>query len=190
MIPRCLGIVQTQRAEQGDKPILVPTPQLPVRTPAHRTRDWSDVQQSGTGAVCDHDIEYVDIEYVLQHRRIGIRAAQSNLIDEWASVKKTPTHRSRMRLLKVAQGGLSFGCVRAKDLRGNDVVIVVYESVRSPHATRVPLAGELVLCEHAHASVFHPRAVVDERHLCLRRLDLPSDLTLTYFPLFERIRLA
>lgn len=92
-----------------------------------------------------------------------------------------------MHLLKVDAGGLSFGCLRAKDMGGRDAAIVIYESLRRPRTFRMLQQGELVLCDHIHSSVFHPCAVVNESHLCLRRLDLPSDVTASYFPLFEPI---
>ena len=95
-----------------------------------------------------------------------------------------------MRLLKVLPGGLVFGCIRAKDMGGNDVVILIYENIKYPYATRIPSHGELVLCDHVHASVFHPLAIVDEGHLCLRKLKIPMDLVQSYFPLFEHIAVA
>lgn len=91
-------------------------------------------------------------------------------------------------LLTVCGGGLSFGCLRARDLRGNDASLLVYEDLRHHCVVRMPREGELLLCEHLHSSVYHPRSVVNLGHLCVRQLEtLPSDVAAAYFPLFERI---
>ena len=88
----------------------------------------------------------------------------------------------------VCGGGLSFGCLRACDLRGNDASLLVYEDLRHHRVMRLPREGELLLCEHLHSSVYHPRSVVHLGHLCVRQLEiLPRDLAAAYFPLFERI---
>ena len=95
---------------------------------------------------------------------------------------------SAVCLLTVSGGGLNFGCLRARDLQGNDASLLVYEDLRHPRVVRLPREGELLLCVHLHSSVYQPRSVVNLRHLSVRRLEiLPIDVAAAYFPLFERI---
>ena len=86
-------------------------------------------------------------------------------------------------------GGLHFGCLRARDLRGIEAVVEIYENLERRHALRVPLSGDMLLCRHMHASVFRPIAVVRTEALLLRRIGcVTPDVAAAYFPLLDYIQ--
>ena len=92
-----------------------------------------------------------------------------------------------MHLLYISNNSLSFGCVKATDLAGHCVTILLHEN-RFKHTNYSPNVGDFLLCEAYHDSVYRPLALICESHLFLRKLDIPLDILQEYFPLCKNIR--
>lgn len=92
-----------------------------------------------------------------------------------------------LRILEVQPCALSFGCVQARDLLGNPATVVLYEDLRHRYVSSVPRSGDWLLCDHMHASVYRPMRRVIRAALYLRKIPLPYDVLLHYFPLTTRL---
>ena len=91
-------------------------------------------------------------------------------------------------LLYVTACPISFGCIKAQDIRGNHATIILYEDLLHRYVDIVPNTGDLLLCRFTHSSVYVPVARVVQPALCLRMLPIPSDVLQLYFPLFEPLK--
>lgn len=81
-----------------------------------------------------------------------------------------------------------FGCLRARDMRGIDAVIIIYENIHCRYVDIMPYPGDLLLCRKLHSSVYVPLHRIIQSNLCLRHLDIPGDILMEYFPIYERLR--
>lgn len=90
-------------------------------------------------------------------------------------------------ILRIDASALIFGCLRASDLAGQSVSILIFEDARTKHWPSPPIKGSHMLCRKQHSSVYVPVALVNVEHLWLRRI-LPTDLAFDYFPLCQRWR--
>ena len=93
-----------------------------------------------------------------------------------------------LHILVVAHGALVFGCIKARDLCGNDAVIVLYETLRQRYVDIVPQVGDILCCRHSHSSVYIPVVRIVQSMLCLRALPIPYDVLRYYFPMSESLR--
>ena len=94
-----------------------------------------------------------------------------------------------VRLLRVVDERLVFGCVKAVDLRGAPANIIVYENIVRPYMVAPPPLFSILLCRLYHSSVFLPVAEVVPSHVWVRRM-LPDDVARAYFPMTTRDRIA
>ena len=94
-------------------------------------------------------------------------------------------------VLVVSPSALVFGCMKARDMRGNDANIILYENLRQRYVDNIPQAGDMLLCRHRHSTVYIPLCRVSQTALCLRGLplSLPNDILTHYFPLTEPLRI-
>lgn len=92
------------------------------------------------------------------------------------------------RLLIVEANSICFGCMKARDLRGCDASIILYENLYTRYVDIVPRTGDVLLCYLLHSSVHLPICRLKPELLCLRQLPIPCDVLQHYFPLLERLR--
>lgn len=88
-----------------------------------------------------------------------------------------------MHLARVTDDRLCFGCLKAVDMSGRPLVVLVIEDLRRAHLHTVPRQNAVLLCRPYHDSVCIPVAEVNEGHMLVRR-GIPDDLGHAYFPAF------
>ncbi len=87
-----------------------------------------------------------------------------------------------MHILRVISNSISFGCIKATDLCGNNATIILHENIHN-RINYSPNIGDLLLCELFHFSVFRPIVHICESHLCLKKLNIQYDILCEYFPI-------
>ena len=92
-----------------------------------------------------------------------------------------------MSILSVRKGGLSFGCLRAYDMNGNESVILIHENINHSYIDIIPQSGDILWCRNLHSSVYIPLFRIVQAHVCLRSLPIPCDILREYFPIQERL---
>ena len=118
--------------------------------------------------------------YLLQRQRRDLPSSNNFLM---VSMQTMTTD-----LLIVQQSPICFGCIKACNIGGAPVSIILYESLHRRYVDIVPRGGDLVLCRRLHSSVYAPICRVLWEKLCLRKLPIPLDVLQSYFPLFERLK--